>query len=242
MSRRVRRFLKQVREQKEEELKREVTTKRVTINDTPELAIDNQIKSQTLNEAESLDVVFTPSVNHEICKDFNTSLQRCTSPSMNPKGKYVNWMSKHTELATQPWCCVGDLMAFCDKYEYRTLSLSDTRAHNNIVSEVKALLTVGQAPFDLRKRFPGNIHNPENLWICIGRSASVEYHLKKILSVFRKPLLHLPVDKQRVARENFHLAVNELRLDISARISAVQLYDRNIFEREFHLHWQDAVE
>ncbi|XP_036329363.1 uncharacterized protein LOC118741478 [Rhagoletis pomonella] len=272
MSWRVRRFLKQVRENRREgsEIEKEVTTKRVSINDTPESKFDNQLKpplpttaksvtineppeskkddtfeklneTQTFSEDESHNLLSASSAsNEESFNDLRTSFQNRSSPSTSTNGKYVNWGSKHTELATQPWCCVGDLMSFCDKYEYRTLSLTDTRTHNNIIAEVKALLTVGQAPFDFRKRFPGNIHNPENLWVCIGRCASVEYHLKKILSVFRKPLVHLPVEKQRTARQNFHLAINELRLDISARISAVQLYDRNVFEREFHLHWQDT--
>ncbi|CAD6998475.1 uncharacterized protein LOC101462166 [Ceratitis capitata] len=212
MSWRVRRFLKQVREQKEEEkvIEKEVASKSIENNDC-----------STITNS---------------CSDI------CTDRSPSCQGRYVNWMSRHTDLATQPWCCISDLIHFCDKYEYQSFGLSDTSTINNIVAEVKALLSVGQAPFDIRKRFPGNIHNPENLWICIGSCPGVEYHLKKILSVFRKPLVPLPADKLRVARQNFHMAVAQLRLDISARISAVNLYDRNIFESEYHLHWEDEAE
>ncbi|EDW63937.1 uncharacterized protein [Drosophila virilis] len=153
---------------------------------------------------------------------------------------YSNWSSNHTTLSGQPWCAISDLMYFCDKYEFKTLSTRDLKTHQEIVAEVRALLS-GKAPFDQRTRFPGNIHDPENLWVCIGRCASVEYHLQRIISVFRKPLNQLTPDKQRAVRQNFHLAVSELRLDISARISEVRLYDRLVFEREFRLEWQDEA-
>ncbi|ALC38615.1 CG13144 [Drosophila busckii] len=151
---------------------------------------------------------------------------------------YSNWSNNHSTLCSQPWCAISDLMYFCDKYEFKTLSTRDLKTHQEIVAEVRALLS-GKAPFDQRTRFPGNIHDPENLWVCIGRCASVEYHLQRIISVFRKPLNQLTPDKQRAVRQNFHLAVSELRLDISARISEVRLYDRLVFEREFRLEWQD---
>lgn len=157
--------------------------------------------------------------------------------SKTPAG-YSNWSNSHTTLSSQPWCAISDLMYFCDKYEFKTLSTRDLKTHQEIVAEVRALLS-GKAPFDQRTRFPGNIHDPENLWVCIGRCASVEYHLQRIISVFRKPLNQLTPDKQRAVRQNFHLAVSELRLDISARISEVRLYDRLVFEREFRLEWQD---
>lgn len=156
-------------------------------------------------------------------------------------GKYVNWRSEHTTLASLPWCCVGDLMALCDKYEFKAVSVSDTRTHANIISEVRAL-QCGKAPFDIRKRFPSNIRNPENLMVCIGRSPSVEYHLGRILTAFRKPLDTLSPDKQRIARQNFHLAIRELRLDISARVTDIRLYDQKVFERDFHLQWEDNAE
>lgn len=151
---------------------------------------------------------------------------------------YTNWNNNHTTLCSQSWCAISDLMYFCDKYEFKTLSTRDLKTHQEIVSEVRALLA-GKAPFDQRTRFPGNIYDPENLWVCVGRCASVEYHLQRIISVFRKPLNQLTPDKQRAVRQNFHLAVSELRLDISARISEVRLYDRLVFEREFRLEWQD---
>ncbi|XP_023165964.1 uncharacterized protein LOC111596126 [Drosophila hydei] len=153
---------------------------------------------------------------------------------------YSNWNNNHTTLSSQPWCAISDLMYFCDKYEFKTLSTRDLKTHQEIVAEVRALLS-GKAPFDQRTRFPGNIHDPENLWVCIGRCASVEYHLQRIISVFRKPLNQLTPDKQRTVRQNFHLAVSELRLDISARISEVRLYDRLVFEREFRLEWQEEA-
>lgn len=151
---------------------------------------------------------------------------------------YSNWNNNHTTLSSQPWCAISDLMYFCDKYEFKTLSTRDLKTHQEIVAEVRTLLS-GKAPFDQRTRFPGNIYDPENLWVCVGRCASVEYHLQRIISVFRKPLNQLTPDKQRAVRQNFHLAVSELRLDISARISEVRLYDRLVFEREFRLEWQD---
>ncbi|XP_037960005.1 uncharacterized protein LOC119689285 [Teleopsis dalmanni] len=170
-----------------------------------------------------------------------TSTSIAASPNTSsPNGKYVNWSSQHTTLALLPWCCIGDLIAFCDKYEYKTVTVAGARGHNIIVNEVKALLN-SAAPFDSKKRFPENTRNTENLWVCIGRCAGVEYHLKRILTAFRKPLDTLSADKQRIARQNFHLAVNELRLDISARISEVRLYDRNIFEKDFHLKWEDEA-
>ncbi|EDV32363.1 uncharacterized protein Dana_GF14091 [Drosophila ananassae] len=152
---------------------------------------------------------------------------------------YSNWSSQHSTLCSQPWVAISELMYFCDKYEFTTLSTRDLKTHQEIVAEVRALLS-GKAPFDQRTRFPGNIHDPENLWVCIGRCASVEYHLQRIISIFRKPLNQLTPDKQRTVRQNFHLAVSELRLDISARISEVRLYDRLVFEREFRLEWQEA--
>ncbi|EDW11053.1 uncharacterized protein DDB_G0271670 [Drosophila mojavensis] len=173
-----------------------------------------------------------------------TSASSTTTASAQQSSKtaagYSNWNNNHTTLSSQPWCAISDLMYFCDKYEFKTLSTRDLKTHQEIVAEVRALLS-GKAPFDQRTRFPGNIHDPENLWVCIGRCASVEYHLQRIISVFRKPLNQLTPDKQRTVRQNFHLAVSELRLDISARISEVRLYDRLVFEREFRLEWQDEV-
>ncbi|XP_068150794.1 LOW QUALITY PROTEIN: uncharacterized protein [Drosophila tropicalis] len=166
----------------------------------------------------------------------STSSSTTKTPA-SPAG-YSNWSHNHSTLAAQPWCAISDLMYFCDKYEFKTLSTRDLKTHQEIVAEVRNLLS-GKAPFDQRTRFPGNIHDPENLWVCIGRCASVEYHLQRIISVFRKPLNQLTPDKQRTVRQNFHLAVSELRLDISARISEVRLYDRLVFEREFRLEWQD---
>ncbi|XP_016995054.2 uncharacterized protein [Drosophila takahashii] len=178
-----------------------------------------------------------------------TASPRSTSPtpsattavatkSSSPAG-YSNWSNSHATLCSQAWVAISELMYFCDKYEFTTLSTRDLRTHQEIVAEVRALLS-GKAPFDQRTRFPGNIHDPENLWVCIGRCASVEYHLQRIVSIFRKPLNQLTPDKQRTVRQNFHLAVSELRLDISARISEVRLYDRLVFEREFRLEWQEA--
>lgn len=158
-----------------------------------------------------------------------------------PIGRYTNWSIEHTALAAQPWCCIGDLMAFCDKYEFKAVSASDTKTHNNIVNEVRALMS-GKAPFDIRKRFPSNIRSPENLMVCLGRCPSVEYHLGRIQSAFRKPLDSLSPDKQRIARQNFHLAIRELRLDISARVTGIRLYDQKIFERDYKLTWEDTLE
>ncbi|XP_023296252.2 uncharacterized protein LOC111679004 [Lucilia cuprina] len=158
-----------------------------------------------------------------------------------PIGRYSNWNSHHALLASQPWCCIGDLMAFCDKYEFKAISVTDVQSHANIVSEVRSLLN-GKAPFDMRRRFPGNIRNEENLLVCIGRCPSIEYHLERILTAFRRPLNKLSTEKQNVAKQNFHLAIRELHLDISARISEIRLYDRMIFEKEFHLKWQDSLE
>lgn len=156
-------------------------------------------------------------------------------------GRYANWNSHHGFLCSQPWCCIGDLMTFCDKYEFKAISVSDVQMHANIVSEVRSLLS-GKAPFDMRRRFPGNIRNTENLYVCIGRCPSIEYHLERILTAFRRPFNKLSTEKQNVAKQNFHLAVRELHLDISARISEIKLYDRNVFEKEFHLKWQDSSE
>ncbi|XP_073824837.1 uncharacterized protein [Musca autumnalis] len=158
-----------------------------------------------------------------------------------PVGKYINWRNDHTILASMPWCCIGDLMAFCDKYEFKALSSTASRTHANIVSEVRALLS-GKAPFGENKRFPSHIRNPENLMLCLGRSPSIEYHLGRIQSSFRKPLETLSADKQRIARQNFHLAIRELRLDISARLTGLRLYDQKVFERDFHLTWVDNAE
>lgn len=166
---------------------------------------------------------------------------RESSFMFEPIGRYVNWNSHHALLASQPWCCVGDLMAFCDKYEFKAISVTDVQTHANIVREVQSLLN-GKAPFDMRRRFPGNIRNEENLLVCIGRCPSVEYHLERILSAFRRPFNKLSTEKQNVAKQNFHVAVRELHLDISARISGIRLYDRAVFEKEFHLKWQDSVE
>ncbi|KAH8410653.1 hypothetical protein KR009_009873 [Drosophila setifemur] len=168
----------------------------------------------------------------------STSTATTATKSPSTAG-YSNWSSQHTNLCSQPWVAISELMYFCDKYEFTTLSTRDLKTHQEIVAEVRALLS-GKAPFDQRTRFPGNIHDPENLWVCIGRCASVEYHLQRIISIFRKPLNQLTPDKQRTVRQNFHLAVSELRLDISARISEVRLYDRLVFEREFRLDWQEA--
>ncbi|XP_041450797.1 uncharacterized protein LOC121403757 [Drosophila obscura] len=162
-----------------------------------------------------------------------------TATKLSTPAGYSNWSNHHTTLSSQPWVAISELMYFCDKYEFTTLSTRDLKTHQEIVAEVRALLS-GKAPFDQRTRFPGNIHDPENLWVCIGRCASVEYHLQRIISIFRKPLNQLTPDKQRTVRQNFHLAVSELRLDISARISEVRLYDRLVFEREFRLEWQEA--
>ncbi|EDW52455.1 uncharacterized protein LOC6612015 [Drosophila sechellia] len=167
----------------------------------------------------------------------SSSTAAVATKSSSPAG-YTNWSNHHATLCSQSWVAISELMYFCDKYEFTTLSTRDLRTHQEIVAEVRALLS-GKAPFDQRTRFPGNIHDPENLWVCIGRCASVEYHLQRIISIFRKPLNQLTPDKQRTVRQNFHLAVSELRLDISARISEVRLYDRLVFEREFRLEWQD---
>lgn len=167
-----------------------------------------------------------------------TTAAAAATKSSTPAG-YSNWSNHHATLCSQPWVAISELMYFCDKYEFTTLSTRDLKTHQEIVAEVRALLS-GKAPFDQRTRFPGNIHDPENLWVCIGRCASVEYHLQRIISIFRKPLNQLTPDKQRTVRQNFHLAVSELRLDISARISEVRLYDRLVFEREFRLEWQEA--
>ncbi|XP_011207920.1 uncharacterized protein LOC105229359 [Bactrocera dorsalis] len=252
MSWRVRHFLKQVRENKEgDERKKALTQNKEFFKETDNSTIDNQLV--TLSDSPKNDV--TENHNPPTCfetketkKDFetlsplSTSLESRFSPLTTLKGRYINWNRKHSDLAAQPWCCISDIIHFCDKHEYQTLSLNDPSQNNKIVSEVKFLLIDGKAPFDLCKRFPGNIKNPEDLWICISRCASVEYHLKKILSLFRRPLARLVVDKQRVLRQNFHLAVSELRLDISAHISTVNLYDRNIFEHEFQLRWEDKVD
>ncbi|XP_065358118.1 uncharacterized protein LOC135952204 [Calliphora vicina] len=159
----------------------------------------------------------------------------------DPIGRYTNWNSHHALLASQPWCCIGDLMDFCDKYEFKAISVSDVQSHANIVREVRALLS-GKAPFDMRRRFPGNIRNEKNLLVCIGRCPSVEYHLERILTAFRRPLNKLSTEKQNIAKQNFHLAIRELHLDILARISEIRLYDRMVFEKEFHLKWQDTLE
>ncbi|KAH8249075.1 hypothetical protein KR032_005665 [Drosophila birchii] len=169
----------------------------------------------------------------------STSAAAVAATKSSSTAGYSNWSSHHGTLCSQPWVAISELMYFCDKYEFTTLSTRDLRTHQEIVAEVRALLS-GKAPFDQRTRFPGNIHDPENLWVCIGRCASVEYHLQRIISIFRKPLNQLTPDKQRTVRQNFHLAVSELRLDISARISEVRLYDRLVFEREFRLEWQEA--
>lgn len=167
----------------------------------------------------------------------SSSTAAVATKTSTPAG-YTNWSNHHATLCSQSWVAISELMYFCDKYEFTTLSTRDLRTHQEIVAEVRALLS-GKAPFDQRTRFPGNIHDPENLWVCIGRCASVEYHLQRIISIFRKPLNQLTPDKQRTVRQNFHLAVSELRLDISARISEVRLYDRLVFEREFRLEWLD---
>ncbi|KAH8287795.1 hypothetical protein KR018_000326 [Drosophila ironensis] len=169
----------------------------------------------------------------------NQSSAATTATKSASTAGYSNWSAQHSTLCSQSWVAISELMYFCDKYEFTTLSTRDLRTHQEIVAEVRALLS-GKAPFDQRTRFPGNIHDPENLWVCIGRCASVEYHLQRIVSIFRKPLNQLTPDKQRTVRQNFHLAVSELRLDISARISEVRLYDRLVFEREFRLDWQEA--
>lgn len=163
------------------------------------------------------------------------------SALFEPIGQYANWNNHHTFLSSQPWCCIGDLMAFCDKYEFKAISVSDVQLHANIVAEVRSLLS-GKAPFDRRRRFPGNIRNTENLFVCIGRCPSIEYHLGRILTALRRPFNKLSTEKQNIAKHNLHLAVRELHLDISARISEIKLYDCNVFEKEFHLKWQDRSE
>lgn len=168
-------------------------------------------------------------------------LTSANSVFLDPIGIYTNWNIHHALMVSQPWCCVGDLMAFCEKYEFKAISVTDVQTHANIVSEVRSLLG-GKAPFDKRKRFPGNIRNPENLFVCIGRCPSVEYHLERILSAFRRPLNKLSTDKQNISKQNFHLAIRELHLDVSARVTEIRLYDRMIFEKEFHLKWQDTLE
>ncbi|EDW78652.2 uncharacterized protein Dwil_GK21238 [Drosophila willistoni] len=189
------------------------------------------LNGRTSSPPSAVETSKTPSVS-------STSTSTSTTKTPASPAGYSNWSHNHSTLATQPWCAISDLMYFCDKYEFKTLSTRDLKTHQEIVAEVRNLLS-GKAPFDQRTRFPGNIHDPENLWVCIGRCASVEYHLQRIISVFRKPLNQLTPDKQRTVRQNFHLAVSELRLDISARISEVRLYDRLVFEREFRLEWQD---
>ncbi|XP_017076046.2 uncharacterized protein LOC108111177 [Drosophila eugracilis] len=169
----------------------------------------------------------------------SSSSSTAVATKTSSQAGYSNWSNQHATLCSQSWVVISELMYFCDKYEFTTLSTRDLRTHQEIVAEVRALLS-GKAPFDQRTRFPANIHDPENLWVCIGRCASVEYHLQRIISIFRKPLNQLTPDKQRTVRQNFHLAVSELRLDISARISEVRLYDRLVFEREFRLEWQET--
>ncbi|XP_067625167.1 uncharacterized protein [Eurosta solidaginis] len=167
MSWKVRRFLKQVRDRKEEEeFKTESTKKKVTVDDTLKSTYNDQSNISTAADTHSKtktnNVVCTSAGHNEIVKGssfvstLSPSFQIRSSP-LNINGKYVYWTSMHTELALQPWCCVGDLISFCDKYEFQTLNIIDNRAHNNMVSEIRALLNIGQAPFDLRKRFPGNI-------------------------------------------------------------------------------------
>uniref|UniRef100_A0A1B0ATP2 Uncharacterized protein n=1 Tax=Glossina palpalis gambiensis TaxID=67801 RepID=A0A1B0ATP2_9MUSC len=161
-----------------------------------------------------------------------------SSASQNPVGKYTNWNSSHYHLTSQAWCCVGDLLSFCNKYEFKAVSATDSRSHVNIVSEVRSLLSA-EAPFAMTKRFPGNTRNRDNLWVCIGRCPTVEYQLRRIQGIFRRPLIQLNADKQRMARENFHLAIKELRRDLTSSVSDVRPYDRFTFEKEFHLYWQD---
>uniref|UniRef100_A0A0A1XGE5 Protein piccolo n=1 Tax=Zeugodacus cucurbitae TaxID=28588 RepID=A0A0A1XGE5_ZEUCU len=251
MSWRVRHFLKQARENKGDECNKILAQNKDIFNGTGQSTIDEQ--SDTLygspkhKETENNKPLTTP-VEAKETKDFNilsplsTSLESRFSPFTSPKGRYINWTTKHSELTTQPWCCISDVINFCDKHEYQTLQFSDPNVKNKIVFEVKALLAGGIAPFDICKRFPDNIRKPEDLWICISRCASVEYHLQQMLSLFRRSLAHLLADKLRVLKQNFRLAVNELRLDISAHISSVNLYDRNIFEHEFQLRWEDTVD
>lgn len=254
MSWRVRHFLKQVRENKEGDECKKIFTQNKDIFKETTLTANSTIGNQLVTLSDSpkhnvtenqypLTSCFETNEtknDFEILSPLSTCLESRFSPLTTYKGKYINWTRRHSDLTAEPWCSISDIIYFCDKYEYQTLSLSDPRENNKIVSEVKVLLTDGKAPFDLCKRFPGNIQKPEDLWICIGRCASVEYHLKKILSLFCRPLARLLVDKQRVLRQNFHLAVSELRLDISAHISTVKLYDRNIFEHEFQLRWEDT--
>lgn len=253
MSWKVRHFLKQVRENKEgDEPKKILTQNRDIFNETANSTIDNQ--SVTLSDSpkhnvsennNSLSLRFETKEtkkDFDILSPFSTSLDNCCSSLTTYKGRYINWTRRHSDLAAQPWCCISDIIYFCDKHEYQPLSLSEPSVNNKIVSEVKALLTGFKTPFDLCKRFPGNLQKPEDLWICISRCASVEYHLNKMLSLFRRPLARLLVDKQRVVRQTFHLAVSELRLDISAHISTVNLYDRNIFEHEFQLQWEATLD
>lgn len=236
-----------------------VTTKTVAFKDyTPQPAEDlpqeqkPQVQQKDSTE-ENVKLAPQESVNFKLSSPPPPSAtqqqdQQSSGPStsvnsilFDPIGCYNNWNSHHALLVSQPWCCVGDLMAFCEKYEFKAISVSDVQTHANIVSEVRALLG-GKAPFDKRKRFPGNIRNPENLYVCIGRCPSVEYHLERILNAFRRPLNKLSTDKQNMAKQNFHLAIRELHLDVSARVTEVRLYDRMIFEKDFHLKWQDTME
>ncbi|KAL7741764.1 hypothetical protein ACLKA6_000373 [Drosophila palustris] len=202
------------------------------------LDISKNSSSSTLTTSNGSSSTANGSSSSSAKSNASSTVAAVTQQANKTPAGYSNWSNNHTTLSSQPWCAISDLMYFCDKYEFKTLSTRDLKTHQEIVAEVRALLS-GKAPFDQRTRFPGNIHDPENLWVCIGRCASVEYHLQRIISVFRKPLNQLTPDKQRAVRQNFHLAVSELRLDISARISEVRLYDRLVFEREFRLEWQD---
>ncbi|KAM8716060.1 hypothetical protein ACLKA7_003013 [Drosophila subpalustris] len=201
-------------------------------------SLDISKNSSTLTTSNGSSSTANGSSSSSAKSNASSTVAAVTQQANKTPAGYSNWSNNHTTLSSQPWCAISDLMYFCDKYEFKTLSTRDLKTHQEIVAEVRALLS-SKAPFDQRTRFPGNIHDPENLWVCIGRCASVEYHLQRIISVFRKPLNQLTPDKQRAVRQNFHLAVSELRLDISARISEVRLYDRLVFEREFRLEWQD---
>lgn len=199
--------------------------------------LDENVQT-TKNESINLKVSSPPPSQQDYQPSGHTS---ANSVFFEPIGFYTNWNVHHALMVSQPWCCVGDLMAFCEKYEFKAISVSDVQTHANIVGEVRSLLG-GKAPFDKRKRFPGNIRNPENLFVCIGRCPSVEYHLERILSAFRRPLNRLSTDKQNLSKQNFHLAIRELHLDVSARVTEIRLYDRMIFEKDFHLKWQDTLE
>lgn len=226
------------------------------INDTDLTSLESQLKTyhyqpSQLNESEPILKILrnaprefsfskTPSPQPQPEFLLTSTLIKETGLQSEHAGRYINWNSKHALLTSHPWCCIGDLMGFCDKYEFKPIIVSDVHTHSNIVSDVKALLS-GKPPFDVNRRFPDNIRNEANLQVCIGRCPSIEYHLQRIINIFRRPLSKLSTEKQNMAKQNFHIAIRELHFDISARITEVKLYDRAVFEKEFNLKWQNSL-